>query len=177
MRQEGLRQRQGSLVRVQGDVARQGILAPGGRATRPGQSAVLRRLNQRLQGTDHGVLHWRGRAGALRVSRTLRHRAVRRGDPNVTAGGRQSIRRRGGDRTTGRSADVHPLNGRHLPVLVIGTLECPGELRLPVHSMMHLIPLLHSGACVWTSIRARCINSMRFTESIAAGYRAYAKLL
>lgn len=89
-------------MRVQDDVIRERILAPSRRATGSGERTVLRWLYQRLQRTDHDVLHRRRCAGALRVPRALRHRAIRRGDPDITARGRRGIGRRGGDRTTAR---------------------------------------------------------------------------
>lgn len=147
VRQEGLRQGQGSLLRIQDDVAREGILAASGCAARSGQRAVLRRLDQRLQRTDHGVLHRCGRAGALGVPRALRHRAIRRGDPDVAARRRRGGRRRRADQAAARrpADDIHPLNRRHPPVFALDAVEGSREVGLPVYSVVYLIPLLHAG--------------------------------
>lgn len=161
VRQEGLGQRQGPLMRIQDDVARKRVFTTGGRATRPGQRAVLRRFYQCLERTDHGILHRRGRAGAFCIPRALRHRAIRCGDPDIAARGRRGGRRRGDDRAaTGRSIDdVQSLDGRHPPILAVGAFERTREIGLPVHSVVHLISLLRSGAC--------------FVENISINYSAY----
>lgn len=134
---------------IQDDVARKRVFTSGGRATRPGQRAVLRWLYQRLERANHRVLQRRGRAGAFCVPRALRHCAIRRGDPDIAARGRRGVRRRGDDWTaTGRSIDdIHSLDGRHFPILAVGAFEGAREIRLPVHSMVHLISLLCSRTC------------------------------
>lgn len=140
-------------MRIQGDVPRERILPSGRGASRPRQHSIFRRFHQRLQRTNHRILHWSRCPGAFCIPRTFRHRPVGRGDPNVTAGGRRRSRR-GRDLTARRSVhDTLPLDRRHFPIFIFTTLEAAGEFGFLIVSV--IFPLLHARTVSIRSLERR----------------------